>query len=705
MRDFAGLEELTSELKRDLLDVSYHLCIGAMDDAYKSVKKLNNPTIWQNMAHMCVKTKRLDVAEVCLGNMANARGSRAVKAARIHPEKEAQIAMLAIQLGLIDDAERLYIECGRYDLLVELYMSCNRWDDAINVCSRHARIQLKPTHYAYAKWCESIGDYTTAIIQFELSQTHSVEVPRMLFDMGRIDELEEYIKRVRSDELLKWWAQHCESSGNYEQAIEYYTAANDTLSTVRVYCYRGEEAEAAEICRQTNDLAASFHLARQLEATGQTAAAIDFYVASKKYNHAIRLACQHQLDNDIMSIALQSTEKQHKILGAEYFEANNQFEKAVLLYQKGGRSHRALEMCFEGELFESLKQIADQLSADTDPSLLIRCAEFFISHDQFDKAVHLLQLANELTRALDICIHHNIRVDETLCEKLTPPKTTNDNAKRARDDFLRQLAQLCDEQGSHHLACKKFTQAGEFTKAIKCLIKSGDTEKIIYYASMTKRNDVFVIAGNYLQQCDWKNNSAILKNIIAFYTKAKAMSALASFYEECAQLEIDEYRDYEKALEALKEALKFQIKAKSAPGNSSNDKDEKLQRLDQRVKIVERFVSARDLVKSDPPQMIMICKQLIEGGSETDVAVRVGDVYALLIEYSASMRQWSDAMDYIDNMRTSEIQIEPYLEEQLIRAIYSANNKHYAPQPIQNMNQSDSGYPNNEEEVNEEVDM
>lgn len=50
---------------------------------------------------MCVKTHRLDVARVCLGNMGNARASRALKQAEAEPEPEAQVAMLAIQLGML----------------------------------------------------------------------------------------------------------------------------------------------------------------------------------------------------------------------------------------------------------------------------------------------------------------------------------------------------------------------------------------------------------------------------------------------------------------------------------------------------------------------------------------------------------------------------------------------------------------------------
>lgn len=53
------------------------------------------------MARMCVKTKRLDVATVCLGNMGNARGAKALREAQKEPEHDAKVAMLAIQLGMM----------------------------------------------------------------------------------------------------------------------------------------------------------------------------------------------------------------------------------------------------------------------------------------------------------------------------------------------------------------------------------------------------------------------------------------------------------------------------------------------------------------------------------------------------------------------------------------------------------------------------
>ena len=57
-------------------------------------------SVWENMARMCVKTKRLDVATVCLGNMGNARAARALREAQQEPELDARVACLAIQLSM-----------------------------------------------------------------------------------------------------------------------------------------------------------------------------------------------------------------------------------------------------------------------------------------------------------------------------------------------------------------------------------------------------------------------------------------------------------------------------------------------------------------------------------------------------------------------------------------------------------------------------
>lgn len=50
---------------------------------------------------MCVKTKRLDVASVCLGNMKSARSARALRKAMKEPEHDARVAILAVQLDML----------------------------------------------------------------------------------------------------------------------------------------------------------------------------------------------------------------------------------------------------------------------------------------------------------------------------------------------------------------------------------------------------------------------------------------------------------------------------------------------------------------------------------------------------------------------------------------------------------------------------
>lgn len=91
---------------------------------------------------------------------------------------------------------------------------------------------------------------------------------------------------------------------------------------------------------------------------------------------------------------------------------------------------------------------------------------------------------------------------------------------------------------------------------MKALLKSGDTEKIVFFVNVSRQKEIYMMGANYLQTLDWHNDPDIMKNIIAFYTKAKATDSLASFYEACAQIEIDEYRDYDKALQVERSALR-----------------------------------------------------------------------------------------------------------------------------------------------------
>lgn len=68
--------------------------------------------------------------------------------------------------------------------------------------------------------------------------------------------------------------------------------------------------------------------------------------------------------------------------------------------------------------------------------------------------------------------------------------------------------------------------------------------------------------------------------------------------------------------------------------------------------------------------MIRMCRQLLDQ-ADVESAIRVGDVYALLIEYQYSQGQMEQAYQYIEDMRTRNIILDPFLDQSIIAAVYS----------------------------------
>ncbi|VDM80318.1 unnamed protein product [Strongylus vulgaris] len=106
LREFSGVENCDDATRKGMMDFCYYLSIGQMDDAFKAIRFIKSESVWEHMASMSVKTRRLDVAAVCLGNMKNIRGARALRKAQEAGESEAlQCAALAVELGMLVSAE------------------------------------------------------------------------------------------------------------------------------------------------------------------------------------------------------------------------------------------------------------------------------------------------------------------------------------------------------------------------------------------------------------------------------------------------------------------------------------------------------------------------------------------------------------------------------------------------------------------------
>lgn len=69
-------------------------------------------------------------------------------------------------------------------------------------------------------------------------------------------------------------------------------------------------------------------------------------------------------------------------------------------------------------------------------------------------------------------------------------------------------------------------QAGDKVKALKCLIKSGDTDKIVFFAGVSRHPDIYTMAANYLQTLDWHSRLELAQSIATFYTKVSCASAM-----------------------------------------------------------------------------------------------------------------------------------------------------------------------------------
>uniref|UniRef100_A0A673HQW8 Intraflagellar transport 140 homolog (Chlamydomonas) n=1 Tax=Sinocyclocheilus rhinocerous TaxID=307959 RepID=A0A673HQW8_9TELE len=662
LRDFVGLESCEKQTRDAMLNFSFYLTIGDMDEAFKAIKLIKSEAVWENMARMCVKSRRLDVARVCLGNMGNARAARALRDAEKEPEVEAQVAVLATQLGMLEDAERLYKSCGRFDLLNKFYQAAGQWQQAVETAETHDRIHLRTTYYSYAKHLEAMGDKNLALVYFEKSDTHRFEVQRMLMEDNL--SLEIYINKMKDEDLYKWWGHYLESQSDMEAALHYYDLAQDYLSQVRVRCYLGNIQKASEIANETGNRAASYHVARQYEGQDEISQSVHFYTRAQAYNNAIRLCKENNLDEQLMNLALLSNPEDMMDTAMYYEEKGTHMDRAVMLYHKAGHVSKALELAFATEQFGALQLIAEDLNENSDPALLARCSDFFIKHAQYQKAVELLVAAKKYHEALQLCLDQSLSITEDLAESLTVSKDSSHLSEAGRKELLEKIADCCMRQGNYHLATKKYTQAGNKIKAMRALLKSGDTEKIVFFAGVSRQKEIYVMAANYLQSLDWRNDAEIMKNIIGFYTKGRALDLLAGFYEACAEVEIDDYQNYEKAYGALTEACKCLTKAK---GRSGDEADSKLLILTQRFGLVKRFIQARRI------QSVRVCESLLEE-KDLDPAVRVGDVYGFLVEHYCHHGNFQQAWTKIEELRSTRpnINLSLYVSQTSLEALQNA---------------------------------
>lgn len=697
LRDFEGLVSDTDPAVRDaLMKFGYHTTTGNMDEAYRAVKTIKDASVWQNLARMCVTTKRLDVAEVCLANMQDGVAARALREAKDEPEVDTRLGILAASLGMKDEAEKLFRRAKRFDMVTELLLACGSWEAAQKHADQQDRIRIRPVAYRYAQWMESINDFNAAVTYYQKASCGGSDVPRLYFLHNRLDDLKAMVFNGSKDEnrspqekanqkdLTIWWAQYMERSGNLSEALKCYELAEDTYNTVRMLTMQsppqidravelvmnGGGASDKPGAKLSSCVGAAYFIGLYHEQQNNVAKALQFYAMAQATRRAIQLAKTNELYGEVVAIVLKSEDKQIALDCAAWFESRGVYDKAVQLFQKGGDVQRAIDVCIRGGLYDVLNQISETLDQGADPETFIQMAEHFLTSSHFDKAAQMLVFAKAYNEALQLCVDKNVKLTDDMAEAMTLPKSENEEDEAYRISLLKKIAKVAKDQESWHLACKKYTQAGERVKAMKMLLRAGDTEKVIFFANHSRNNEIYVLAGNYLQSQDWQKDTTIYKNIVTFYTKAKAFENLASFYDAYSQVQIDECRDYDNALGALREALKALEKGDGSVSKRNH--------FSQRIQIVELFVNARRMIQPGKPclEMVQICTDLITRSRPDhpdheliEISIRVGDVYALLVEYYDKLGQAENAYSLMDRMRQQEIELSFFLDQGLVERI------------------------------------
>jgi hypothetical protein len=185
---------------------------------------------------------------------------------------------------------------------------------------------------------------------------------------------------------------------------------------------------------------------------------------------------------------------------------------------------------------------------------------------------------------------------------------------------------------------------------------------------VSKQPEIYVSAANYLQTLDWRSSPEFMKTIITFYRRAKAYESLALFYQSCAQVEIDECQDYEKALSALQCASQSLARADNNPSAEKHEEDNAA--LVKKVQIVEAFVTARRLLSTTPNQALEICQTLMqEEPVEIEEAIRLGDVYAMVVEYYHALGNDEVVSTLLEQMKERGIDISFYINEAIWKGL------------------------------------
>ncbi|KAI3658438.1 hypothetical protein MP638_007540 [Amoeboaphelidium occidentale] len=641
-----------SNIKKTL-DFSINVLSGKIHELMQTDKEYKNPKVWESAARMSARAGIVLSAESCLGLMRQPYRLHYIR----HLNEKEKLLEISEFLGLSKDYSSLDEQNVDYKCKIKHLLEKHDFERAIEMSEKHYRIGLKHCYFAKAQREEQLGNFKEAAINYCKSGNGTTEIGRMLQQYPN-----EYsvIMEGCDVRMEQWWAKYAESQGSLEEARDLYEKCKNYESLVRVLCKLGEIEKATEVAISAESKPACFQLAKYFNSQGDFSNAVKYFGKASCFHHACMIAKDNQMYPELLQMAMLGGQTLMLNM-ALVFEEIGLYDKAANLYYKGGRYGKAIQLCLEHKLDQLLDLISSDANHNQDQEAVELLARHFATKGDSQKTLDLLIKSCKIDEALKLARARKFKVTEDLAESIT--KRISDEKSFANEEKqknLVRLADLCFEQGSYQLASKKYTQAGDRLQAMKALLKTGDIEKITFFAGVSGQKDkeVYVVAANYLQSVAWNvsENAEILKS-------AKAFEHLASFYELYAQNEIDFYSDYEKAIGPLKEAIK--LRATQIEQNATNSIKTDL--LQKKLVAIERYIIALSALRNqETNQMEQFLKEIL--GSKNEFIVRKGDVLGSLITYYYSKGDKQKAGTLLEVLlrHISRGQILNYIDEKIL---------------------------------------
>ena len=499
MDGFDDIDPTNVESLSVLVDFFFHLNAGNLDMAYFTIQSTHeNQQAWQKLAQVGVIRNRIDIAKRCLVKIWNGMGISPVQKVG----EDVALAEVAIQLGMFEEAETIYKSANKLEDLFELYRRQGRYSEALQLneglCMNTIKLHNQQENFQEYDQRMVLGSDFNGTIKKSFT-TKKMALSKMIQENQPV---EAYLKDENDIDLYKWYAQYLENKGMFGEAKRIYTVVDDGISLVRISCLQGELDFAFKLMHDNKSPGGAYHLARHLEACGDINGAIDCFARSGMYHYAIRLSKSCGNHNELVALA-SKCEIPKAIECARYLEKEGYPQMAAEIYLNIRSYENAIQIIAKLPLDESTAKlkaevlsIAETLKLGKSDETVKDCATILFKSGKHKEAIQLLQKANEdIPTIIKFCTRINIIVTEEIINEIV----SNSKNKVDKLNFIK-IAALCEEQGNQILACKMYTQGGDRASAIKCLLYSGDTRKILAYAFTSRSKEVYIMVANHLQK-------------------------------------------------------------------------------------------------------------------------------------------------------------------------------------------------------------